>query len=234
MRMVLFPLVALLVRDQDRRARIARETIRLTWCGFIEMMSLLGTISYEWQGRERLQNRRGMLVLANHPSLIDVVFLVGHIPRTDCIIKASLFRNPFTSGPVSSARYICNDDDGEKLIANCIQSIRNGYNLIIFPEGTRTRRNQPMHMQRGAANVAVRGRIDVTPIVVTCIPPTLLKNEPWYRVPPSRPHFIFRVEDDIPVQPFIEAAGNDARAARQLTEALHSFFSSETSRHAGA
>jgi 1-acyl-sn-glycerol-3-phosphate acyltransferase len=72
-----------------------------------------------------------------------------------------------------------------------------GETLLIFPEGTRTVPGRPMAMQRGAANVAVRAARVLTPVFITCDPPTLSKNLPWYRIPPRRPKFTLRVGEDI-------------------------------------
>jgi hypothetical protein len=40
------------------------------------------------------------MIIANHPSLIDVVFLIGLVRQANCVVKQSLWENPFTRGPV--------------------------------------------------------------------------------------------------------------------------------------
>jgi hypothetical protein len=95
-------------------------------------------------------------VLANHPTLIDVVFLISLLPNADCVVKR-VACNPFMRGPVRAAGYISNDD-GAGLVDDCIAAVRAGGSLVIFPEGTRSVPGQPPRLQRGAANIAVRGR----------------------------------------------------------------------------
>lgn len=46
--------------------------------------------------------RQGLLILANHPTLIDTVFLMAFVKHADCIVNNNLWRNPFTGGPVRS------------------------------------------------------------------------------------------------------------------------------------
>ncbi|MGC3962047.1 MAG: lysophospholipid acyltransferase family protein [Rhodocyclaceae bacterium] len=220
--LVVFPLLNLVVRDRARRARIARDIIRLTWRMFIGQMHVLGIYTYEFVGAEKLR-RNGLLILANHPSLIDVVFLVSHIRNADCVVKGPLARNPFTRGPVRAADFICNDS-GEGLVNDCIASLRRGHNLIIFPEGTRTRPGQPMQLQRGAANIAVRGQRTMTPVLIQCDQPMLFKGQKWWRVPRRRPHYIFRVEDDIAVEDIADVSAGEARAARVVTDYLRDYF----------
>ena len=49
-------------------------------------MRALGLITYEIKGRERLLPR-GQLIIANHPSLLDVCFIIALIEESDCIVK---------------------------------------------------------------------------------------------------------------------------------------------------
>ena len=222
LRVIVFPLLALTVRESAARQRAARATIRASFRAFVAIMSGLGVLRYEVRGVDRL-NREGQLILANHPTLIDTVFLIALVPNADCIVKGALSSNPFTRGPVRAARYICNDR-GPELIEDCIASLRAGGNLIIFPEGTRTPRGAVAELKRGAANVAVRGERAITPVVIRCEPPTLGKGDKWWHVPPRQARFLIEVKDDIGVEAFRAGASGDVVAARRLTEYLHQFF----------
>ena len=219
---LVFPAINLLVRDPVRRRRWARRLVQVSFASHIELMRVLGVMTYEVRGRERLQ-REGLLILANHPTLIDVVFLVSLLPNADCVVKSALARNPCTRGPVRAAGYVFNDD-GAGLVDDCIRAVRNNGNLVIFPEGTRTRRDEPTRLQRGAANIAVRGGLDITPVRLSCEPMTLGKGEKWYRVPARRFHVVVDVQEDIEIAPFLNGAQGEALAARQLTDYLTVYF----------
>jgi 1-acyl-sn-glycerol-3-phosphate acyltransferase len=232
LRVIYFPLLQLFVREPARQTRLARLAVHYSFRFFIEYMRVLGVLRYELEGVEKL-SRSGLLILANHPTLIDVVFLISLVPNADCVVKASLANNPFTRGPVRATRYLCNDS-GPGLIQDCIASVKAGNNLIIFPEGTRTPAGGPMQLQRGAANIAVRGPCDITPVTIRCEPLGLTKGTPWWKVPPRRMHFTIRVGDDIPISSRDVDAGEAAKAARQLTTHLHDYFSQESQGHAGA
>lgn len=227
LRLAVFPLVRLFWRAGERRAAVTKTIVSHTLAVFVWFMRTMGVMSYSIVGREKLQ-RRGLLILANHPTLIDVVFLIALVRRPDCVVKASLARNPFTRGPVQSAGFVCNDAGAEALIDGCIASVRAGNHLIIFPEGTRTPVQGPVRLQRGAANVAVRGRIDITPVTIRCSTPFLTKGEPWYRVPPRRPHVTITVQDDLLIQHFVASSEGEALAARRLTQHLSEYFFPET------
>jgi 1-acyl-sn-glycerol-3-phosphate acyltransferase len=229
--LLVFPPMRALILPPLMRSTVARRVIQWSFRVFIAMMQCLGVLSYEVHGRERLQ-RRGMLILANHPSLIDVVFLIALVDNADCIVKAALARNPATWGPVTAAGFVFNDS-GDGMLEQCQASLDAGGNLIIFPEGTRTPRTGGMQLQRGAANVAVRCGRDITPVRIAVEPITLGKGEPWYRVPMRKPHFVLRVGDDIAVDAFRHQAASPALAARQLNQYLTDYFSME-SNHASA
>ncbi len=222
---LLFPLLFLIRRVQRRRA-LARRLVQFSFASHVNLMRWLGLMTYEIHGRERLQ-REGLLILANHPTLIDVVLLISQLPNADCVVKHAVACNPFMRGPVRAAGYVANSD-GAGLVDDCIAAVRRGGNLVIFPEGTRTVPGQPLKLQRGAANIAVRGQLDITPVRITCTPPTLTKGQKWYRVPSRRFHVQLEVGEDISIAPFLSEAGDsprgDALAARRVTDHLAHYF----------
>jgi 1-acyl-sn-glycerol-3-phosphate acyltransferase len=223
---VVFPLLRLVLRRRERRVAVARRVIRALFRLLVGLMRATGVVTVEVQGVERLRSG-GQLILANHPTLIDVVVLMALVDRADCVVKGALGRNPITRGPVRAAGFVFNDDGGEELVADCLRSVRTGNSLIIFPEGTRSSRNAPLQLQRGAARVAVHGAIDITPVRIRCTPTALAKGDKWYRVPVRRPHFRLEVDAPIAVSPFIAGAPNPALAARHLTRHLTDYFSKE-------
>lgn len=229
--MFAFPVLNIFIPNRERRAALARHMIKFTFRCIVGLMRLLGVFRYEITGLERLE-REGLLILANHPTLIDIVFLMAFVDRGDCIVKSALWRNPFTHAAVRAAAYIRNDDDGVRVIEDCIASVRGGSNLIIFPEGTRTPADGTIRLKRGAANIAVRASRNITPVLIRCTPPMLIKGEKWWRLPFRATHFNIAVKEDIDVHPFISAAGSEVLAARHLTEYLRSYFAEENKLHA--
>jgi 1-acyl-sn-glycerol-3-phosphate acyltransferase len=226
LRIVVFPILNLMVWERPLRTRLSRNVIRYAFRVFIGLLRVVGILRYEIIGLEKLE-RNGLLILANHPTLIDTVFLMAFVKQADCIVKSALCRNPFTRGPVLAAGYASNDS-GVGLVEDCIESLRGGSNLIIFPEGTRTPGNDVITLKRGAANIAIRGGRKVTPVVIHCTPRMLGKGIKWWKVPPRRSRFRIEVRDDIDVQPFIAQAGNETLAARHLTDYLQNYFIKET------
>ncbi len=221
------PWLYLTIRDRHRRQRVARRLVHRVFRLFIHMMAGLGVLHWQTRGLEKL-NRDGLLILANHPTLIDVVFLVAFVPNANCIVKGRLLNNPAMRGFIALTGYISNERGGG-LLAGAAKTLNEGGNLLIFPEGTRTRPGRPLRFQRGAANVAVRCRADITPVVIHCNPPTLSKEHKWYHIPPRAFVMTFEVKDDIAIAPFLGDAA--PVAARRLTHFLENFYTEENRIH---
>ncbi len=221
------PLIRLSSRDPRERQRKARQLIHNTFRFFIHLMRFLGVLTWEVRDIERLQ-RPGLLVLANHPSLIDVVFLIAFIPHADCIVKGRLLSNPAMRGFIRLTGFLSNDD-GAELVGAAKHSLTQGSALIIFPEGTRSVPGQPLKLQRGAAHLALRTATDVTPVTIVCNPATLSKSHRWYHIPARKLRISLSVGADITVAPYLDQL--PSLGARKLTQDLHHYFTEELRAH---
>ena len=223
LRVVLLPLLGLLPGDAAIRRQRTRAAISKAFYWHVQFMLRSGVLTYEFEGVERL-GQPGQMIIANHPSLIDVVFLIAHIKDANCVVKQSLWRNPCTRGPVIRAQYINNDSPD--LLEQTADALREGQTVIVFPEGTRTTPDKPPVFHRGAAAMAVRGATKITPVFITVKPTTLTKAEPWYRIPGRRVHVRLRVGEDIAPDLYTAHAPLPI-ASRRLNEYLHHIYLKE-------
>jgi 1-acyl-sn-glycerol-3-phosphate acyltransferase len=184
------------------------------------MMSVFRVVSFEFRNPERLA-QEGRLIVANHPSLIDVVLIISLMPSVDCIVKQALWRNPFLRWPVRWAGYIPNTTP-ERLVEDCSSALRAGHSLLVFPEGTRTVPGQPLRFKRGAAQIALTVGCEIVPITITQTLPTLTKGERWYQVPRQRSHWVISVDEPIRVEPFLQTS--PSLGARRLTQHLLEYY----------
>jgi 1-acyl-sn-glycerol-3-phosphate acyltransferase len=226
--LVVFPALLLWPGEARRRAR-TRSLVQRAFRLFVATMSGLGGIGYEFRGAERL-GRPGQLIIANHPTLIDVVLIVAFTPAPACVVKAALFANPFTRRVVQAAGYISNLPT-DAMIEGAVATLRSGDSLVMFPEGTRTRPGQAMHFHRGVARVAVEGAAILTPIYISVDQPFLHKTQPWYRVPPRRPNLVVEVGADIDLEPFRHELA--PKASRLLNQWLLAHYEQELASRRG-
>ncbi|MDQ6646065.1 MAG: 1-acyl-sn-glycerol-3-phosphate acyltransferase [Pseudomonadota bacterium] len=220
LRVLILPMFALLPGGPTARRRRARAAISRSFYLLVQFMFRTRVLDFHIDGTERL-GRPGQLIIANHPSLIDVVFLISQIRDTNCVVKASLWNNPCMHGAVRAAQYISNNGSAD-MLEQAAGVLREGQTLVMFPEGTRTTPGQPPVFHRGAAAIALRGARVITPVHISVSPTTLTKAERWYHIPWKRVAVHLRVGEDIDPAAFKHAPM--PIASRQLNQHLHHLF----------
>ena len=229
MAVFVFPVITVLSTDQRSRALRARSVVCWGFRRFLWLMHALGVADFivDPKAHERLSagegfqaEHEGLIVVANHPTLIDVVQLLAQIEHGNCIVKQALWSNPFLGGVVRATSYISNDDS-EELLSNCVEALKQGDTLVIFPEATRTVPGRQMKLRRGAAQVAVAAGVPVQFVHFTCSPTTLTKAERWYDIPPRRPCFEMSVGDRLDPGEFLIDGETRSVAARRLTRVMY-------------
>jgi 1-acyl-sn-glycerol-3-phosphate acyltransferase len=223
----LFPLLCLPTRDPDVARRRAQWLTHKWFGAFSRLMAATGAIRYEVRNAERLRTP-GVMIVANHPSLIDVVLLLGYLPEVDCIMKPAIFENPFMKRPANWLGYIAQRSP-EQLFRDVSAALRKNHSVLIFPEGTRTVPGQPIKMGHGAARMAVETGATVLPVAIQVTPPHLFKHEPWWRAPVTVPHYVLTVGEPYPAARFLtEADGVPSVAARRLSRQWEQYFAAHT------
>ncbi|MDU8924496.1 lysophospholipid acyltransferase family protein [Pasteurellaceae bacterium LIM206] len=199
----------------------ARTIISTAWKYYLRFLHLMGVFGYEFKHTEKL-GRAGQLIIANHPSLLDVVFMIAYAKNANCVVKNSLLQNIFMSSPIRSCGFIANDGTPD-MIEHCAEVLRNGESLLIFPEGTRTGEDGKIHFHRGACAIALRGANVITPVIIKMNPRGFQRNQAWYAVPESKIHYEFIVGEDInPLDWLTEKPA--PIATRQLNQFLQTYF----------
>lgn len=223
---IVLPIIALLPGTQHARRNRVRRALGTAYGLLIRILCITRTMTLKVSGIERLRAHPGSLILANHPTLIDVVILLWLYPEACCVVKSTLWKNPFYWGIVRLTAYVDNGAP-ETLIKDCVARLDEGESLLVFPEGTRTKPDKPMHFVRGAAYVALAAGRPIMPVIITCDPPTLTKGEPWYRIPPRAFCMTVTVLEPLAMESLMAASENNPIGARHLTHALENFFKNE-------
>ncbi len=217
MTLTVFPLVALVFRSPERRHYAFRQVIHHTFRAYCGAIHRMGIARIEFVEAQRLKSLRGHLLIANHPSLLDVVMIIASTPNVQCIVKAALWKHPFFRLTVGGAGFIRNDMEPEALLLACDDALRRGQNLIIFPEGTRTSPGALPRLQRGFANLAIHTRADLQLITITCTPPILFKGNPWWHVPERRSHFRLSVGEQVDIEEYLRYPYRTLGARKLMT-----------------
>ena len=184
-RLLIVPACWLFIRNPVHRVRAVRGFVYQLMSNYVRIMRALRLIDLEISGLDAAP-APGSLIVANHPSLIDALILLGHVKGAVVVAKRSLQVSFFTAGGIRGADYVVNAD-ALSLIEECRARIAAGESLVLFPECTRTADDGVIRLQRGAAHIAVRSGCPVIPVTIEISEPLLTKKSRWWLAPKVRP-----------------------------------------------
>lgn len=158
---------------------------------FLGAMRLTGALRCDLSALDALREERGLIITPNHPSMLDAVLVASRLPRVVCITKASLWDNLLLGGGVRLAGYVRNDAT-QRMIRQAAEALREGRQLLIFPEATRSPAGEaaePMAptlgpVSRSFAVIAQRAGAPVQTVLIESETPYLRKGWPALRRPP--------------------------------------------------
>ncbi len=156
-----------------------RYNFAALWCAFV-LYWLRVSCGVRWQitGRENLGGGSAV-VLANHQSSWETLCFYRLFFPIAPILKKELLGIPFWGWALRLLRPIAIDrskprDAGKSLLKQGVQRLREGYSVIIFPEGTRAHVDEVKHFSRGGAKLALAAGVPIIPIALRtghCWPP---------------------------------------------------------------
>jgi 1-acyl-sn-glycerol-3-phosphate acyltransferase len=120
------------------------------------------------------------VIVANHPTLVDVTSIVSLFPNVVAVARPGLANNPLFKWGVRKCGFV---PVGTTMLAECEERLRMGFDVLIFPEGTRTPFGGPLHpFHRGAFELAVRAKVPIVMVTLSCVPSVLSKSLPMHKV----------------------------------------------------
>lgn len=122
-------------------------------------------IRYEVRGLENLPSH-GCVVVANHQSSWETIFLATLFPQVCILLKRELLSIPFFGWALRLLRPIAIDRDNpraalKQLVEQGAARLGQGNSVLVFPEGTRVESGQAIRFTRGAAQLAIRAGADI-------------------------------------------------------------------------
>ncbi len=188
---------------------------------FIWWTTTARLFAVHYHGVERIpKDRRGLVLIANHPSLTDITCLLALLPEAVCVFKPAIRRNPVLGAGARRAGYLASDG-GHDVLRAAAEKVAAGHTLIIFPEGTRTSPGTDLlPFKPGFVLIARRAQVPIQLVRITCSRPVLAKGRAWWKMPP------LPARADIVAGPLIDVPP-EARTA-QVVEAIESWYRSGT------
>ena len=148
---------------------------------FAWTLSLTGAYRLDLRAIDALRDGPPVVLVPNHPSLIDALLILTRHPNLVCVMKKELMRNIFLGAGSRLARYIPSGQP-RQMIKECVEALRAGGVVLLFPEGTRTTRF-PLNPLTGSVGViAKHARVPVQMLIIETDSPYLSKGWPLFRV----------------------------------------------------
>lgn len=123
-------------------------------------------------GLENVPAEGGVVICANHCHWFDCVYLGSKIEsrRITYLSKAEAMEHPVTKHFLGEkglgAIPIHRGEADLSAVRSCMQVVKNGDALGIFPQGTRSRDNSPTPMLNGVSMIAVRAAAPIIPVYI--------------------------------------------------------------------
>jgi 1-acyl-sn-glycerol-3-phosphate acyltransferase len=179
-----------------RRAEIlGRSLLHRAFRLFVHYLRITKLVQVDLDSLAPLRRIKEPIIIApNHTSLWDAVFVIACLPQPICIMKESILCNPFLGGGARLAGYIPNCSP-TRLIRESAESLSRGGQLLLFPEGTRTRRDARWinPLRGGCALIARKAKVPVLPVFVRSNTRFLEKGWPLWK----RPDFPLRLSFEL-------------------------------------
>ncbi|AXK38932.1 lysophospholipid acyltransferase family protein [Crenobacter cavernae] len=165
-------------RGRPLGRRAAMRSFRLYLWG----LSALGACRFELDELDSLRDAGPLVLVANHPGLLDAPLLISRLPNVACIMKASLLDNPLFGAAARLAGYIRNDAPLSMVLA-ASRELQSGGQLLLFPEGGRSRHHPVSPFAPTAALIARRAGVAVQTLIIETDSPYLSKGWPALKTP---------------------------------------------------
>lgn len=153
----------------------------LTWL-FFAGLQLTRLVKVDAAELDQLRNDNGLIIAPNHPCLMDAIFVSSRLPNTVCVVKASVLNNPVFFGAATLGEFI-RGDKPIQFVQQCKIALQQGGQLVLFPEGTRSRNESINGFKGGLALIAQHSGATIQTVFIKTDNLFLSKNWPIWKKP---------------------------------------------------
>ncbi|QJA06545.1 1-acyl-sn-glycerol-3-phosphate acyltransferase [Thermosulfurimonas marina] len=139
------------------------------WCHLV--LSISG-VRLRVKGLEHLEPGKRYVFFANHQSQMDIPVLEEALRDFEIrfLAKRSLFRIPFFGWGIQALGYIPvereDPREGVKSLLACVERIREGFSVVVFPEGTRSPNGRLLPFKVAGFVLPIKARVPAVPVAL--------------------------------------------------------------------
>lgn len=165
-----------------RRRAAARYTMMAGFRLFTRFLTASGAYRLDLSALDALAHEPGLILAPNHPSAFDAILLLTRHPDLACVLKPDLLANPFLGVGARLAGFI-RSDPPRRMVKDAVAQLRRGSSVLLFPEGTRTRRSPINPLTGGVALIARHAGVPIQVALIETDSPYLSKGWPFLKAP---------------------------------------------------
>jgi 1-acyl-sn-glycerol-3-phosphate acyltransferase len=177
-----FALPLYFVLPREMGTRMGRYGIMRGFRLYAWSLSVTGTYRLDLRAIDSLRDAPSMILAPNHPALIDALLVLTRHPNIVCVMKAELMRNVFLGSGSRLARYVPNEYS-RQMVKESVAHLKRGCLLLLFPEGTRTRRIPINSLVGSVGLIAKHAGVPVQTLIIETDSPFLSKGWPLFKRP---------------------------------------------------
>ncbi len=122
--------------------------------------------------KHQLQNEEGedftkpAIIIANHQSFIDLLIVIGLHPKLIILTNDWVWNSPFFGRIIQWVDYYPVSAGIENSFSLLHEKVKEGYSIVVFPEGTRSKTMEIKRFKKGAFYLAENLHLDILPVVL--------------------------------------------------------------------
>lgn len=117
------------------------------------------------------------IIIANHTSLYDVLVVLGTYKRVTVLVQDWVYSNPFFGKLAEEAHFYEVKEGFENLLEKLREDVKQGYSILVFPEGHRSADGDVHRFHRGAFYLAEQLNLPIQPLLIRGMYGMLPKTE---------------------------------------------------------
>lgn len=211
-------LVSKLFLNRKRHRELGQSFLGLAFKLYVGFLETVGIIRIFDDELKAVKDVDGPLIIAsNHPAIWDALLLIRRFGRVSCVMKTKLLSNPLLGGGARFAGFIASSPRMET-IRVAKERLEEGGRLLLFPEGTRTRKESGVInvFRPGLAMLAQQSGAQVLPVFISTNSRYLEKGCPIWKMPELPISISIRVGEAVIIEP--------DEGIRDFTERLEGIF----------
>lgn len=164
------PIIAL--KDEKTAVKLARE--KLKWLSKLVLKSLGVRLRVVYKNRKninQLEREKGIIYVCNHQSNLDIPVIVSALHMdVGFVAKKEMKSWPFFNIWMRKSKCVFlnreNPREGIKDIKEAVKVIKEGYPIVIFPEGERTLDGEILRFKKGSFKLATETNGIIIPLTL--------------------------------------------------------------------